>query len=217
MLDKKPTNFRGVREPDAAGNPQKLVASYSTVYPEKDVPARSCVVVIVLQQFNIQAFSVRSNSTFARPFRLVVWTVIASLVLPLMVACGGSRTANVPPPVDDTARVGYGTNAGRTEPPRTGLSTGTKVVLLAGAAALYYLYKQHQNSQAQGPNGQYYLSKNGRVYYRDAEHRAHYVTPPQNGIQVPTDEAQNYRSLQGYNGSTTGQTLDQYANAQSRL
>ncbi len=88
-----------------------------------------------------------------------------------------------------------------------GLTNKQKLVLLGGAAALYYLYQRHQNAQGQGKNGQYYLSKNGRVYYRDAQHRAHYVTPPAGGIQVPQSEAQQYRDFQGYNGRATGRDL----------
>lgn len=87
------------------------------------------------------------------------------------------------------------------------LTNKQKLVLLGGAAALYYLYQRHQNAQGQGKNGQYYLSKNGRVYYRDAQHRAHYVTPPAGGIQVPQSEAQQYRDFQGYNGRATGRDL----------
>ena len=76
-------------------------------------------------------------------------------------------------------------------------------IVLAGAAALYYFYNQHKHAQAQaGANGQYYLSKNGRVYYRDANHQAHWVTPPPNGITVPAKEAQQYRDYQ-----TTGRDL----------
>jgi hypothetical protein len=89
------------------------------------------------------------------------------------------------------------------------LSGGQKVAItLAGAAALYYLYNKHKNAKAkQGPEGQYYLSKNGRVYYRDAQHRAHYVTPPPGGIQVPASEAQQYRDFQGYDNRPTGRDL----------
>jgi len=75
------------------------------------------------------------------------------------------------------------------------MSTRKKVVLLAGAAALYWLYKRHQNSRGVGPNGQYYRSKNGRIYYRDARtHQAVWVTPPpaSRPIQVPADEYQQY-------------------------
>jgi hypothetical protein len=94
------------------------------------------------------------------------------------------------------------------EPEKTGMSTGKKVVLLAGAAALYYLYKKHKAAAAQeGPDGQYYLSKNGRVYYRDAEHRAHWVTPPPSGISVPASEAAEYREFQGYDNKSSGRDL----------
>jgi len=75
------------------------------------------------------------------------------------------------------------------------MSTRKKLVLLAGAAALYWLYKRHQNSQGVGPQGRYYRSRNGRVYYRDARtHRAIWVTPPpaSRPIEVPADEYQRY-------------------------
>jgi hypothetical protein len=73
------------------------------------------------------------------------------------------------------------------------LSTRQKVVLLAGAAALYWLYRRHQNAQGEGPNGRYYRSKNGRVYYRDPRtHQPIWVTPPpaSQPIAVPADEYQ---------------------------
>jgi len=75
------------------------------------------------------------------------------------------------------------------------MSTRNKVLLLAGAAALYWLYKRHQNSKGVGPNGQYYRSRNGRVYYRDARtHKAIWVTPPpaNRPIQVSPEEYQRY-------------------------
>lgn len=88
------------------------------------------------------------------------------------------------------------------------MSTKSKVVILAGAAALYYLYKHHQNAAAStGEAGQYYLSNNGRVYYRDAEHRAHWVTPPSQGIEVPAHEAAQFEQFQGYDNRSTGRDL----------
>ncbi|MET0388319.1 MAG: hypothetical protein ABW321_20265 [Polyangiales bacterium] len=128
------------------------------------------------------------------------WSAVvlaALLVTAPLTACG---KASPPPTVDDTQT--------QSQPAKQGMSTGKKVVLLAGAAALYYLYKKHQNNAAQaGPDGQYYLSKNGRVYYRDAEHRAHWVTPPPAGISVPAQEAGEYREFQGYDGQSTGRDL----------
>lgn len=138
----------------------------------------------------------RRPSTTSRWSALVL---IAALFCAPMTACGKEAP---PPPVDDTMQ---GASA---EPEKTGMSTGKKVVLLAGAAALYYLYKKHKNAAAQeGPDGQYYLSKNGRVYYRDAEHRAHWVTPPPGGISVPANEAAEYREFQGYDNQASGRDL----------
>jgi len=93
------------------------------------------------------------------------------------------------------------------QPARRGMSTGQKVALLAGAAALYYLYNKQKNAKGTGPTGQLYRSKNGRVYYRDRDGRAHWVTPPPGGVQVPASEAQQYSGYQGYNGQTSGQTF----------
>ncbi len=87
------------------------------------------------------------------------------------------------------------------------MSTEKKVVILAGAAALYYMYKHHQSAASTDAEGQYYLSKNGRVYYRDAEHRAHWVTPPSAGIQVPSNEAADYKQFQGYDNQSAGRDL----------
>ncbi|MBC8103555.1 MAG: hypothetical protein H7Z41_13335 [Cytophagales bacterium] len=75
---------------------------------------------------------------------------------------------------------------------KPGMSTGKKVAIIAGAAALLYLYNRQKNAKGTGKNGQYYRSKNGRVYYRDEKGNAVYVTPPASGIQVPADEAERY-------------------------
>ncbi|MBV9388399.1 MAG: hypothetical protein JOZ78_18405 [Chroococcidiopsidaceae cyanobacterium CP_BM_ER_R8_30] len=140
-----------------------------------------------------------------RPLALLLSVILTFTSLS---ACAGKSSATLPPPVDDSRGAAV-VNPSRAEQPevKKGLSLKQKGVLLAGAAALYYLYNQHKNSQEQGPNGQYYLSKNGRVYYRDAQHRAHYVTPPPNGIRVSEAEARQYRNFQGYNNSPTGRDL----------
>lgn len=117
--------------------------------------------------------------------------------------CGGGNQANQPP-IDDS-RNG---RAPVTAPTQPAMSTTKKVVLLAGAAALYYLYEHHKNATAAaGAEGQYYLSKNGRVYYRDKDHRAHWVTPPPGGISVPESEASKYKDYQGYENKSTGKDL----------
>lgn len=122
--------------------------------------------------------------------------------------CFGGSPSTPPPAVDDTARGARPAPMPAPAPDtHQGMSMKEKVVLLGGAAALYYMYRKHQNSTAQGEAGQYYLSKNGRVYYRDAEHRAHWVTPPAEGVSVPESEAREYSQFQGYNNQNTGRDL----------
>jgi len=148
----------------------------------------------------------------------------------------GRRAAPPPPPVDDTQYRGgraeapagvrdvQGRRAEAQRPPqsfagqpRTGMSSREKLVILGGAAALYYLYRRHQHAAGEvGAQGQYYLSKNGRVYYRDAEHRAHWVTPPAGGIAVPAEEAAAYEGFQGYQNRPTGRDLSDLGAADSR-
>ncbi|MEH2420308.1 MAG: hypothetical protein V7K48_05000 [Nostoc sp.] len=141
--------------------------------------------------------------------RLFAVLLSALLTVPLLSSCGGgSRNASTPPPVDDSVgRTVSDRNLKNQPEAKKGLGTGQKVALLAGAAALYYMYNQHKNASKEGVQGKYYLSKNGRVYYRDAEHRAHWVTPPSEGIRVPESDAQQYRQFQGYNGSSSGRDL----------
>ncbi|MEH2070616.1 MAG: hypothetical protein V7K47_21055 [Nostoc sp.] len=140
--------------------------------------------------------------------RLLAVLLSALLTVPLLSSCGGgSKKASAPPPVDDTVGRTVSDRSTNQAQAKKGLGTGQKVAILAGAAALYYLYNQHKNASQEGAQGKYYLSKNGRVYYRDAEHRAHWVTPPSEGIRVPESEAQQYRQFQGYNKSSSGRDL----------
>ena len=150
--------------------------------------------------------------------RPMAWLFSVLLMVPFFTACsGGSRNSNnaLPPPVDNTRAAGgiqnYPANANAPQAKKKGLSNTQKVAILAGAAALYYLYTKHKNSKAEGAEGKYYLSKNGRVYYRDAQHKVHWVTPPSEGIRVPESEAQQYRDFQGYNKSTSGRSLQDVA------
>lgn len=90
---------------------------------------------------------------------------------------------------------------------RQGMSTGKKVVLLAGAALLYYLYRKHQAAQStqnvQSPSRgqmgtpvarkqQLYRSKNGGIYYRDAQGKPVWLTVPNRPVQVPYSDVQRY-------------------------
>jgi hypothetical protein len=149
-----------------------------------------------------------------RQLTLMSWLLSVLLMVPFFTACSGPRDTS-PPPVDrtrtdgtTTTRTSQNAPAKAPEAKNKGLSTGQKVAItLAGAAALYYLYNQHKNKQEQGSEGKYYLSKNGGVYYRDAQKQVHWVKPPAAGIKVPAEEAAKYRDFQGYDNSPTGRDL----------
>lgn len=139
----------------------------------------------------------------------------ASLTLPIFAGCGGQapqQTSAPPPPPAMRSRQPMQTGA------RQGMSGKQKVMLLAGAAALYYIYKKRQNAQqAAGPNGKYFLSKNGRVYYRDLKTgKFQFVSPPRQAIEVPMEEAKQYNELsryQGYNNQPSGTGFGGYGSA----
>lgn len=158
-----------------------------------------------------------SNTRPGRGLTAVLMTL--AIASGSVIACTSRDKAAPPPPVDDTATAKSGHAAAPSAPgtnaPPHKMSTGSKVVILAGAAALYYMYKKHQSAAATtGPEGQYYLSKNGRVYYRDADHRAHWVTPPPEGISVPEEEAQQYKEFEGYENRKAGRDLTGLGNAE---
>lgn len=168
----------------------------------------------LINQITIDGSSITEtpiNQTYPerrKNLRPTAWLLSALLTLPLLTSCGGGSNTP-PPPVDDT-RGGTQTapNSNSRQPQaKKGLSNTQKVAILAGAAALYYLYNKNKNKKGEGAQGQYYLSKNGRVYYRDAQNRAHWVTPPQGGIRVPEEEAAQYRDFKGYNNRPTGRDL----------
>jgi len=140
--------------------------------------------------------------------------VAGAMITPTLLAgCGGQPQSSPPPPPIDASQGGARPPAGRAPvAQKPGMSTKQKVLLLAGAAALWYMYNKHrQKAQAQGQTIQYYRSKNGRIYYRDPQtHQAIYVTPPQQPMRVTVSpqEAQQYQDIEGYNNQRTGRGLD---------
>ena len=144
-----------------------------------------------------------------RASRFTALTLVAALALPTLAVtggCGGHK--------DDTETNGGGTvvsNAPMTpagQPASTpapaarpGLTGKQKVVLLAGAAALFFLYKHYQKADAaaaQNAHPQLYREDKGpnagAIYYRknDANHTVVWLQAPAQGIQVPADQAQQY-------------------------
>jgi hypothetical protein len=122
---------------------------------------------------------------YSKPVRPTALFAMALMAAPLLAGCGGSKAPDynaAPPPA-----------------PKQGLSTKQKLVGLAGAAALYYVYKtytaQKQNAPANvrdavPPGAQLYRSEStGGIYYRDPKtHQAHWLTIPNGRIQVPEDD-----------------------------
>jgi len=149
------------------------------------------------------------NRKFSRSLAVLL---SALLGVPFFTGLGIQRSMAAPSPVDGTSAIAQATTNNRQPQNRRGLSTQQKVAILAGAAALYYLYNRHKNRQGHGAEGQYYLSSNGRIYYRDAQRRVDWETPPPGGIRVPEAEAGQYRDFQGYNGRSTGRDLRDLAN-----
>lgn len=146
----------------------------------------------------------KTNTT---AFRCAVSTMLAfALFLPMTLLPFAAAPA--------TAQFGRQNN----QTPKQGMSLGKKVLLLGGAALLFYLFKRNQakraeqqammnNTQTGGvgnPNTrnanmqrtpQLYRSEtSGRVYYRDPQNpkRVIYLTVPKNPVQVPADQLQRY-------------------------
>jgi len=116
---------------------------------------------------------------------------VLSVLAPTLAGCspaGSGQSSSAP-----VSGPGAMQRAPVSAPPKQGMSTGKKLAILAGTAAVIYLYNKHKNAKGAGEQGQYYRSKtNGRVYYRDAKGNAVYVTAPKTPIQIPADEAKLY-------------------------
>ena len=135
---------------------------------------------------------------------------LSIILVQSLTGCGGKTTdTSALPPVDDSRGAQSQPSARPGNPTQRGMSNGQKAVLLVGAAALYYMYKKNKEAHQSGKTSepQYYLSKNGRVYYREPGGRVHWVTPPAGGVQVPSTEASQYENYKGYQGRDTGRDL----------
>jgi hypothetical protein len=139
-------------------------------------------------------------------------TLLVAVIAAALCAC--DRGGN---PASEQKQSGFGGAAtqvkgpqGRVPDPKSppqerGGSGGT--VELRGDAALYYLYREHLTAEGTGPQGRYYLSRDGRVFYKDAQGKEHTVNPPSDGLRVPRAAAQPYRDVRGYAGQQTGRDL----------
>ena len=158
-----------------------------------------------------------------RPPRLLAWTLAILMGVPLLIALSGCGNKNAGQTADNSAAPSTAPNASAPNasamsgpngqsaaPAKQGMSTRNKVIILAGAALLYYLYKKHQaaqqaqaGAQANGTQPQLYRSQNGGVYYRDPQNpqKVTWLTVPNQPVQVPASDVQQYApDYQQYQG-----------------
>lgn len=152
--------------------------------------------------------------------------ILCGPVLVTLAGCGNKgggsgQAASTPTAPGDTSPSGATPAAGTpasmnsAAPAKQGMSTGKKaVIVLAGAALLYYLYKKHQaaqqaqagtqgGAQANGATPQLFRSSNGGVYYRDPQNpqKVTWLTVPSQPVSVPADQLQQYApDYQKYQG-----------------
>ena len=139
------------------------------------------------------------------PSRLIALALVASLALPTLAVTAGCGSKN-----NDTSQATTSTPADTTttaqpnaQPAKAGLTGKQKVVLLAGAALLFYMYTRYKKQDAQaaqnggaGAHPQLYREdkgpNQGAIYYRknDANHTVVWLQAPAGGVQVPADQAQ---------------------------
>ena len=141
-----------------------------------------------------------------RASRLIALALVASFALPTLAVtagCGGKNNASDQSSAGTPAPANATTAQPNAQPAKAGLSTKQKVVLLAGAALLYYMYTRYKKQDAQaaqnggaGANPQLYREdkgpNKGAIYYRknDANHTVVWLQAPAGGVQVPADQAQ---------------------------
>ena len=142
-----------------------------------------------------------------RASRLTALTLAAALALPTLAVtagCGHGNNAqsetNGGPVVSNAPMTPNSQPSTPAPAAKPGLTGKQKVVLLAGAAALFFLYKHYQKVDAAQANAHPQLYREdkgpntGAIYYRknDANHTVVWLQAPSQGIQVPADQAQQY-------------------------
>ena len=133
-----------------------------------------------------------------RASRFIALALVASFALPTLAVTAGCGSKNNAADQTATSTPMDNTNP---QPAKAGLTGKQKVVLLAGAALLFYLYKRYQSQDkaaaaAGGAKPQLYREdkgpNKGAIYYRknDANHTVVWLQAPAQGVQVPADQAQ---------------------------
>jgi hypothetical protein len=140
--------------------------------------------------------------TTTAPSRWTALVVATSLLMPALAGCGskGGDTSSAPSGSAAPAPQMAATPQTAPATAKPGLSTKQKVVLLAGAALLFYIYQKDKSNNAKaaaagsakpqlfqegkGPN-------KGAIYYHDPSDPTHkkiiWLTAPSGQVQVPAD------------------------------
>lgn len=132
-----------------------------------------------------------------RASRLIALALVASFALPTLAVTAGCGSKNNNTTTAQTPMADTTPNA---QPAKAGLTGKQKVVLLAGAALLFYMYTRYKKQDAAAAQGgakpQLYREdkgpNKGAIYYRknDANHTVVWLQAPAGGVQVPADQAQ---------------------------
>lgn len=87
-----------------------------------------------------------------------------------------------------------------------------RLIPLTGAAALCYIYEKRQESHSPaGPQGKYYRSNTGRIFYRNQKtEEFQWICPPSQPIKVPATQAEPFREYAGYDNRQTGRGFGGY-------
>lgn len=145
--------------------------------------------------------------------RLIALSLALTFALPVVALTAGCGQKANDQNATNSAPMGNNSPMANNAPAKAGMTTKQKVVLLGGAALLFYLYKRYQKQDqaaqngAMGANGKPQLYREekgpnaGAIYYRknDANHTVVWLSAPQQPVQVNQSDVQQY--LPGYNAN----------------
>lgn len=134
---------------------------------------------------------------------------LALLLCTFLAGCNGdvSQSSQTMP------SMGVSHQSGMTTSNRSGnLRQEQRLIPLTGAAALCYIYEKRQASHSPaGPQGKYYRSNTGRIFYRNQQtEEFQWIRPPSQPIKVPATQAEPFREYAGYNNRKTGRGFGGY-------
>ncbi len=136
-----------------------------------------------------------SDGNGNRIYRITRVGATATKAAPATKAATATKTSSTSP-----------TKSGTTA--KSASAVNKKTVMLSGAAALRYLYTKVKHDAAGQP---FYLSRNGRIYSRDAKtHAVRWAKAPELPILVPLETAADLTVYKGFDKRKTGLPFSGY-------